>query len=345
MSEDVAFAGGVAPRVSVVIVTYDSDIETVELCLAALQAQSFSVSQVIVSDNSPDGRFAEHFAARDLTIVKNARNEGFTGGTWAAASVASGDLLFFVNPDAQVDPDCLDQLAAALVADPSAVIAGAQILLPDGTVNTGELPVHFSGLSWCGNYRGSVEDGLAREAFAVSGCAYLVRASTFRRFQGFRSRFEMYYDDTDLCWRTHLAGLKTLYVPSAHVVHDYSDKAQYRWLWVERNRLLMLISNVEARTLLVLLPGLLATELGSWLAAVAGGWWRYKARAYWQIASRPKWLRLERRKVRAYRLISDAQLLRHLKFELETPGRPNPSYLRVVNLTMARYRVWVLARL
>ena len=248
---------------------------------------------------------------------------------------------FFVNPDAQVLPFCLERLTDALLSDPATVIAGAQVLLPDGTVNSGELPVHFSGLSWCSNYQGLAEEGDAREAFAVSGCAYLVRASTFERFHGFRARFEMYYDDTDLCWRTHIAGLKTMFVPTALVVHDYTDKEAFRWLWVERNRLLMLLTDTEMRTLLILLPGLLAMEAGSWVMAIAGGWWRYKARAYWQISSRPDWLWRERRQIRSYRKVSDGAILRHLKFELETPGRPLPVYVRVLNRILAGYGRWV----
>jgi GT2 family glycosyltransferase len=330
-------------RTSAIVVTYDGGVETVEACIAALRGQSDAPFEVILSDNSPDGRFAAHFSADpSLITVRNDRNGGFTGGTWSGAQLATGDRLFFVNPDARVAPDCLALLGDALSENPLAVIAGAQILLPDGTAGGGDNPVHFSGLSWLANYRGEPERGPARAAFAVSGCAYLVDSDVFRRFHGFRCRFEMYYDDTDLCWRTHVAGLHTLFVPQAHVEHDHHDMGSYRWLWVERNRLWMLLTNTEWRTLLALAPGLVFVEACSWLAALSGGWWLYKLRAYRQIASSPLWLLRERRVIRESRAVADSQIVTCLRFELETPGRPLPVYVRLGNRVLAVYGRWVL---
>jgi len=333
------------PRVSAIVVTFDGSVNTVDACISSLAAQTLAPSELIVSDNSPDGRFADHFDGGDVSVLKNLRNLGFTGGTWAGAEIASGDLLFFVNPDARLDPNCLELLVSALATDPDSVIAGAQIMLPDGTVNSGELPVHFSGMSWCGNYRGAAEEGDAREAFAVSGCAYLVRAPTFRAFRGFRSRFEMYYDDTDLCWRTRLAGLKTMFVPNARVVHDHTEKEGYRWLWVERNRLLMVLTNTEARTLLMLIPVLVAFEICSWIMAIIGGWWKYKLQAYRQIVFGPVWLWRERREIRGYRTQADSSVIPYLTFELDTPGRPTPRFVRIVNGLFVRYGRWMMRTL
>ncbi len=314
----------------------------VEACIASLRGQTTPPTELIISDNSPEGRFAAHFSADpDVVTIRNEHNGGFTGGTWAGAQIATGDRLFFVNPDARPWPDCLALLGDALDGDPLAVIAGAQILLPDGTVNAGEGPVHFSGLSWCGNYRGEPEHGLARPAFAVSGCTCLIDADVFRRFCGFRSRFEMYYDDTDLCWRTHIAGLRTLFVPEARSTHDYEDKGSYRWLWVERNRLWMLFSNTERKTLFALLPGLAFIEACSWLLALFGGWWRYKLGAYSEIASSPRWLLGQRRVISRSRTVPDSEIITHLVFELETPGRELPFYVRLGNRVMARYGRWV----
>jgi GT2 family glycosyltransferase len=329
-------------RVTAIVVTYDGDLEMVEACVASLRAQTLKPCEVIISDNSPDGRFATHFSADpSLTTVRNDHNGGFTGGTWAGAQLATGERLFFVNPDARPAPNCLELLETALDKDPLAVIAGAQVLLPDGTVGGGDDPVHFSGLSWLGNYRGTPARGEARAVFAVSGCAYLIDTDVFHRFHGFRSRFEMYYDDTDLCWRTHIAGLRTLFVPEAVVEHDYEDKGTHRWLWVERNRLWMLLTNAERKTLLVLAPGLIFIEACSWLMAVSGGWWRYKLEAYRQVASSPRWLLRERSTVAASRTVPDSEVITHLVFELETPGRARPLYVSLGNRVLAGYGRWV----
>jgi GT2 family glycosyltransferase len=151
----------------------------------------------------------------------------------------------------------------------------------------------------------------------------------------------MYYDDTDLCWRTYIAGLHTLFVPAARAEHDYKDKGPYRWLWVERNRLWMLLSNTELKTLLTLAPGLAFVEACSWMVAVSSGWWRYKLRAYAAVALSLRWLLHERRVIGELRTVPDSEVITRLVFELETPGRVPPIYVRLANQVLARYGRWV----
>jgi hypothetical protein len=75
--------------------------------------------------------------------------------------------------------------------------------------------------------------------------------------------------------------------------------------------------------------------------AVSGGWWRYKLEAYRQVASSPRWLLRERSTVAASRTVPDSEVITHLVFELETPGRARPLYVSLGNRVLAGYGRWV----
>ena len=313
--------------VSAIVVAYAQDADEASATLEAVrrvQRQSHAPEQVVLVDNHPDHRAADLIerSADGVTVVRAPTNLGFTGGTWLGAEAATGEMLFFINPDARADERCVETLVAALDADPLAAVAGAQVLLPDGTVNAGDNPVHVAGLSWCGNYRGLPEQGAPRQVMAVSGAAMLVRADVFRRLRGFADRFFLYFDDTDFCWRAQLAGRHVWLCPDARVEHDYEDKGPHRWLWVERNRVWMVLANYERRTLVALLPVLLLIEAAMWTASIAQGWAGYKARSYADIVRALPWLRTRRRFVAATRETGDAAMLERLSASVEAVNFP-----------------------
>jgi len=330
--------------ISALIVAYE-DPEAVQRCIASLQRQTLPPTEIVVADNHPSGHTARLLNGQPGVRVVNCggQNTGYTGGAERAAESASGELLFFINPDATPAPECLQQLANELTSDPSVVVAGAQALMPDGRTNAGENPVHVSGLSWCGRYLQPRETGAPRDAFAVSGCAMLVRASAFARLGGFRDRFFMYYDDSDFCWRARMAGNRVRYCPNALVEHDYADKGAHKWLWVERNRLWMVLTNYERATLIRMTPLLLAVEAMMWAAALAGGWWRYKVRSYHDVARSVAWMRFQRKLNRYHRRIPDSELLPAMAAELRVGPMPlqrliNPLMRGYVHLIVKRAR-------
>ena len=110
--------------------------------------------------------------------------------------------------------------------------------------------------------------GRRAEVTVGSGACLLVPARRFREVGGFWEAMFLYCEDTDLCWRLRLAGLRIVVCPEARVRHDYDFSRHPSKLYhLERNRLLMLAANYELSTLARLAPALLGTELA--LLAVA----------------------------------------------------------------------------
>lgn len=257
-----------APAVSVLVVSYNSRAY-LGPCLAALLAGAGPDVEVIVLDNqSRDG--SADFVARafpQVRLVRAEDNLGFGEGNNAAAALARGEYLAFVNPDAVVAPGWLAPLVAALEADPSVGLATSRVVLHDapGSLNTAGNSVHVSGITLCRGMGRPADSYPAGEVAAVSGAAFLMRRSLFQALGGFDGAFFMYMEDTDLAWRARLAGFRCRYVPESVVAHHYRLRfGPHKIFYQERNRYLMLLKSMRWPTLAALLPALLLAEALTW---------------------------------------------------------------------------------
>src|SRR3954453_12168383 len=154
MADSVASApriNGTAPSrtgtVSAVIVTY-KEVELTLAAVASLKASAYPVHEIVVVDNDPEhsvkGPMTE--AHPDVKLL-NAENVGYAPACNLGAAVATGDWLFFLNPDAEADPDCVERLPATAAEPPAAGIVPPQILFPDhATINAGENQIHLTGV-------------------------------------------------------------------------------------------------------------------------------------------------------------------------------------------------------
>src|SRR5262245_45529080 len=118
------------PLVSVIVLTYNSE-HFIENCMRSLGRSTFRRLEVIVPDNGSHdntvgiaGRVA---SSLDLTVtlMPLLKNEGCAGGNNRGARSAEGEILVFLNPDTEVDPEFIANLTAPLQADPSVGITGA----------------------------------------------------------------------------------------------------------------------------------------------------------------------------------------------------------------------------
>ena len=113
--------------------------------------------------------------------------------------------MFLLNPDAQLEPGCLERLLEKAESDTRIAICEARQSPKEhpkaydaGTLET----------TWC------------------SGAAALIRRAAFVEAGGFDERlYFMYCEDVDLSWRFWLTGWKCIYVPEA-LVHHFTQELQ-----------------------------------------------------------------------------------------------------------------------
>lgn len=313
-------------RVSAVLVAFHHG-NTLPGLVRSLRVGSHPVDEVVVVDNAPerDSLAALRAAEVDVLAIAPAANRGFAGGCNDGARTASGDVLLFVNPDALVEARCVEELLAAFERHPTAAIAGAQILLPDGeTTNAGENPVHPTCLSWAGRLGQPREEGEERLVLAISGAGFAVRRAAWERLGGFRDAFFLYCEDTDLCLRAGLLGDNVVFVPRAHVIHEYAFAKPAKWRYLERNRITIALTVYRTRTFLVLAPVFAAAEAAILISAVRRGFLGEKLAAYGDLVTSRSRLRRERATVQANRVREDPWLLARMRWTLDSPMLTGP---------------------
>jgi len=332
-----------------VVVSYDESPEEIHASLDSLLAQSPSPLEVLVIDNRPDRSVAYDLGgyADAVRVIETGSNIGYSPAINLAAAHARGDYLVTLNSDARVEPGCLERLAAVADSDPQILLAGAQILLEDGvTQNAGHNPLHPTGISPAGGYGEPREQGEPRDVAVVSGACCLIRRQAFVRLGGFVDEFFVFYDDPDMGWRALIAGMRVVYCPEAAAVHGYEfgRRGKHKWFLLERNRLFSVLANYEGRTLLLLSPLLIATELGLLGVAAYGGWLPQKLRTYASVFALRKRLMQQRRTVQASRRRSDVDVLKLFEDRMDSALLPPPGpalanavwvpYMRLVRLLL-----------
>src|SRR3954470_4576466 len=327
----------VTAPVTAIVVTY-REPELGRPAIASLERQTTPPAELLVIANDPEARgFGSSLPTR---VIHTGGNLGYPGSCNVAAEQAGQPWLFFLNPDSEAAPDCLERLLEA--ADERTAIVGAQVLLPDGRVNAGDNPVHVTGLSWSGRYLEPAEHGPPRETAAVSGAALIARTDVFRELGGHCPAFFLYVDDTDMAWRARLAGWKVVFCPEAAVSHHYEfDKGLAKWRNLEHNRMWMVVSNYAGRTLALLAPLLLAAEAGIALQARRDGRWPQKREAWRDLIRGRRELARWRRRVQAQRSVGDRAIVARMQGEMHTPLVESPMLDRV-NRWMELYRRAVL---
>ena len=284
--------------------------------IESLRAQTRPPDEILLVDNLPGATLPDVPGVR---VIAPDVNLGYPNAINFAVEHTQADFVLCLNPDAQAEPDCLAELLRA-----DAAIAGAQIVSEDGaTTQAGDNPLHVTGISPSGSHGKPREHGPPREVMVVSGACTLFRRSTFLELGGFMREFFLYYDDADLGWRARLAGHRVVYCPEAVVRHGYEfGRRERKLFFLERNRLISVLSNYEARSLLVLAPLLVAFELGIVVAAAVQGWLPEKLRAYASLLTLRAAILDHRRRVQALRRVDDRKLRRFFSARLESPFIP-----------------------
>jgi GT2 family glycosyltransferase len=281
-------------------------------CVQALLTSSGVLLDVVVVDNGcrPDAVDALRDLSR-VQVVTPACNLGFTGGCNLGASVAAGDVLVFVNSDAVVEEKAVAALVAAL-GRPGVGIASGSLRLMDRpeVMNSAGNPVHYLGLSWAGGLGMPASSyGRARPVASATGAVMAIQRTKWDALGGFCDPLFAYCEDMELSLRCWQRGWTVQYVPDAVALHAYEfHRNPLKMFLLERNRLFVLLTLYEARTLLLLLPALLGLELAVLGAAVAQGWWRQKVRGWWWLVEHRQELRARRAAVQRARTVPDGDL-------------------------------------
>lgn len=320
-------------KVSVVIVNYNGK-EYADHCVDSVFASAFRDLEVIVVDNgSTDGSveylrkkyiaYGKQFKA--VALDKNygpsyARNEG--------VKVAEGKYIGFLDNDTEVQEKWAEAAVSEFEKDERIGIIQCKLILSKEREK----------LDYVGEYIGQngflvqrartaeIDHGQYDqkvEILAAKSAGMFIRKDVFEKIGGFDPDYFIYVEETDLGWRSWLAGYKAIFLPESVVYHEFGtstvilgkDKNNYNAKFHGcKNYILTLLKNLELKNIILILPLHIFLWVGlGWFAFLTKGdyyafWWIHKAIG-WNIINIYRSLQ-KRKHIQSTRVVDDDNLFK-----------------------------------
>ena len=223
--------------IMVVFMTGPALFESIEHVLAEPRVGEFVM---IDNGSTPEDAARLRAIAADeprIKLLAGHGNVGFAQGANMGASAATGRRLLFLNPDAYLQPGCMEAMEGALkLCRRRPCIIGARVLNEDGTeqrgARRGEVTPVTSLLTFTRlaervpyfrkfevHHEGDPVPGEPMEVSTISGACFFMAREDFAAMGGFDVGYFLHVEDVDLCWRVRERGGSVLFHPGAQVVH------------------------------------------------------------------------------------------------------------------------------
>jgi len=229
------------------------ELDKVESCLRSIAAQKFdgSLHVLVVCNGPPDDSVAVRAIYPDATVIVNQSRMGFGENHDAALSQTDAEFCLALNPDVELNPDCVTQLVAAMRRYPRAGMVGPLLRYPDGSAQPSarrfprvvgtivrRTPIRRLFGAKMRDARHYLPDPTGdRRVDWFLGACLLMRTHVWRSLGGFDPEFRpLYVEDVDLAWRIWESGWEIWQIPSAEALHEHqaaTDKVflDRRTLW------------------------------------------------------------------------------------------------------------------
>lgn len=226
--------------ISFVIVSWN----VADLLAACLQSITYELesakltAEVIVVDNASVDQTLSMLHAQFpwVQVIANKGNAGFARANNQGFTIATGDLVFILNPDTVLRPGALHRLVALLKQHPEIGMVGPKLFYGNGELQMSAarpLPTLLTAIiddalslyrlfffgRWFQRYVAPYDYEHTQEVEAISGAAMLVRRAVLTRVGGFYEGYLHGGEDVELCLRFRECGQKVFYVHDAIILH------------------------------------------------------------------------------------------------------------------------------
>lgn len=240
-------------QISIIIVNYNAGDALFE-CIASVIGR---VGEIVIVDNASNDQSIEKVvnkfgSVKIVTVVKLSENLGFSKACNIGYSHATGQYLFYLNPDCVVEPDTIQALCAGLENHPGTGMAGGLLLNPDGTEQAGGrrlVPtpwrsfVKAFGLSFLRKFFPNYFSDFSLHdqqlpvnpvfVEAISGACMFVKRDAIEDVGLLDEDYFMHCEDLDWCMRFRENDWRIVFVPQAKVIHAKGTCSRSRPIFVE----------------------------------------------------------------------------------------------------------------
>lgn len=206
-----------------------------------MSLQASSPNTILVVDNASSDASMEILSQNPTVhLIRNQKNLGFGAAANQGILLTQTPYLLLLNVDTEVLPNAIEKLEQFLVENQTAAIVAPQLLNSDGELQPScrSFPtIHglFLYLSYLdhvipSDYRlGKEFHQTTREVDQPMGAGMMIRKRALDEVGLFDSRFFMYMEEVDLCFRFHQHGWRIFYLPTAQMIHHGGGSTRKDW--------------------------------------------------------------------------------------------------------------------
>jgi len=260
------------PDISIVIPVKDRADE-LQRCLTSLSLLNYPPEKlqiIVVDDGSSDDspQVARRFGA--LVVPSGGTGRGPAAARNVGASMATGEILAFIDSDCSASQEWLTELIPAF-SNPAMAAVGGQV---DGMCSASAIDRYESIMSSLSLGSRERTGSSGNDTFYLPSCNLLVRRAAFRSAAGFKDEMHV-GEDVDLTWRLRDQGWTIAYLPAGNVLHEHRSSIRSfmsrRFDYGTSEGLLQILHPGRRKRMVV--PPLLALILCLCLIAPLTGWW------------------------------------------------------------------------
>lgn len=225
--------------ISVVIVNYNS-WKVLDACIESILdlQTTLSIETIIVDNQSPADLLLQYQQKYpSVTWIRNSGNNGFANGCNLGAAHATGEFLFFLNPDTRMQHEVPEHFVSIYEKENMGILSCLQ------TNNKGRFhkynllfpnPLRVFGLlrslerRMCKKRLDALFAETATRSFPqwVSGSAVFISRENFNRISGWNEDYWMYYEDVDLCKKARSYNLKCAVTKEVSIFHMHGGASR-----------------------------------------------------------------------------------------------------------------------
>lgn len=265
------------PRALLIIVNFNG-ASFIGECLNSIFNQTYKNLQVLVVDNNSRDESVKFIKENypEVEVLLNRQNKGY--GSAINKAVKKGlkkygniDYFGILNNDLRLDNEWLENLVNyGKQKQQCGILAGKMLIYqwPKYINSTGTI-VNYFGSGWDRDFfeldkECHTESG---EVLSVSGGAALIKKGVFDAIGFFESKYFMYYEDVDFCFRAWKFSDYTVdYVKDAKAYHRLSASGGVlslkKHFYLKRSRFIFILRNYPIGFLVRIIPQITKYEFG-----------------------------------------------------------------------------------
>lgn len=200
----------------------------------------------------------------NIKLIENNFNEGFAGACNLGVEKSISEFVFITNQDVLFPPDFFDKLMQIYnnLKKTQEIVISPALVFETGKIHYFGAKNHFLGFSYTPETGEFLpKNKIIKRTQRLSGGTLFIKKDLFLKIGGFYRKFFMYYEDTDLSLRLLRNGYKIYTTNDPYLIHQkiYQSLNEFQYYFLERNRFIVIIRNVD--NIDKLLPFIILVEL------------------------------------------------------------------------------------